>query len=112
VLGAAHRYPELITFSDNIRQLEALAKFGVIDAATAQWLMDAYRGYRAVLHHLSLESVNERVVDAAPYAEKRARVREIWDTTFKEPREEHGQGAAGGGTGGADVKGDIGGGDT
>jgi glutamate-ammonia-ligase adenylyltransferase len=85
VLGSAHRYPELITFTDNIRQLEALARFGVIDAATAQWLTEAYRGYRAVLHHLSLESANERVVDAAPYADKRERVREIWDNTFKEP---------------------------
>jgi glutamate-ammonia-ligase adenylyltransferase len=85
VLGAAHRCPQLIAFTDNIRQLEALADCGVIDVATAQWLMEAYRGYREVLHHLSLESANERVVDAAPYAEKRERVQEIWNKTFAEP---------------------------
>jgi glutamate-ammonia-ligase adenylyltransferase len=85
VLGAAHRHPQLVRFTDNIRQLEALAYFGVIEPATAQWLTEAYRGYRAVLHRLSLESSNERVVDASLHVETRDRVREIWRSTFAEP---------------------------
>jgi glutamine synthetase adenylyltransferase len=59
-----------------------LAAAGVLDAATAQWLTDAYIGYRTVLHHLSLEGQGERVVEAAPYASSRARVVEIWRKTF------------------------------
>ena len=82
VLAAAHEHPDLLTYTDNIRQLEGLAAAGVVDAATAQWLTDAYIGYRTVLHHLSLEGQGERVVEAAPYASPRARVVEIWRKTF------------------------------
>jgi [glutamine synthetase] adenylyltransferase / [glutamine synthetase]-adenylyl-L-tyrosine phosphorylase len=82
VLAAANAHPELLTYTDNIRQLEGLAAAGVLEAATAQWLTDAYIGYRTVLHHLSLEGQGERVVDAAPHAETRARVVEIWRDTF------------------------------
>ena len=72
-----------MTYSDNIRQLEGLAAAGVLGAATAQWLTDAYIGYRTVLHHLTLEGQGERVVEAAPYVETRARVVEIWRGAFE-----------------------------
>jgi len=86
VLAAAHRHPQVVTFTDNIRQLEALDHFGVVSSGTAQWLMEAYRVYRAVLHRSSLEGDGERVVDAAPHAETRARIAAIWQETFSEPR--------------------------
>jgi glutamine synthetase adenylyltransferase/Zn-dependent oligopeptidase len=82
VLDAAFDHAELLTYTDNIRQLEGLAAVGVLDAAAAQWLTETYIGYRTVLHHLSLEG-GERVVEAAPYAETRARVRDIWRSTFE-----------------------------
>jgi [glutamine synthetase] adenylyltransferase / [glutamine synthetase]-adenylyl-L-tyrosine phosphorylase len=83
VLAAADAHPELLTYTDNIRQLEGLAAVGVLAGASAQWLTDAYIGYRTVLHHLSLEGQGERVVEAAPYADTRARVVEIWRETFE-----------------------------
>ena len=83
VLAAAQAHAGLLTFSDNIRQLEGLAAAGVLAAATAQWLTEAYIGYRTVLHHLSLEGQGERVVEAAPYTATRARVIEIWRDTFE-----------------------------
>jgi glutamate-ammonia-ligase adenylyltransferase len=83
VLSAADAYPELLTYTDNIRQLEGLAAVGVLDRARAQWLTDAYIGYRTVLHHLSLEGQGDRVVEAAPYGEMRDRVIEIWRETFE-----------------------------
>lgn len=82
VLAAAHEHPELLTFTDNIRQLEGLAAVGVLDQATAQWLTDTYIAYRTVLHHSSLEGQGERVVEAAAHAETRARVVEIWNAAF------------------------------
>ncbi len=82
VLEAAPRFPQLVTYTDNIRQLESLSYCGVIAEAEAQWLMEAYRGYRAVLHRLSLEADGERVVAAADHAETRARVQAIWERTF------------------------------
>jgi [glutamine synthetase] adenylyltransferase / [glutamine synthetase]-adenylyl-L-tyrosine phosphorylase len=84
VLAAADGHPQLLTYTDNIRQLEGLAAVGMLQPATAQWLTDAYIGYRAVLHHISLEGQGERVVEAAPYAETRARVVEIWRDTFRQ----------------------------
>jgi glutamate-ammonia-ligase adenylyltransferase len=85
VLAAASAHPELVTYSDNIRQLEGLSRVGVLDAATAQWLKDAYIGYRTVLHHLSLEGA-VRVVEAAPHAATRSRVQEIWRAAFDTER--------------------------
>jgi glutamate-ammonia-ligase adenylyltransferase len=81
VLAAASAHPQVVTFSDNIRQLEALARVGVLDEPTALWLKQAYIGYRSVLHHQSLEG-GLRVVEAGPYAGTRARVQGIWRKTF------------------------------
>ncbi len=82
VLANAVAHPELLTYTDNIRQLEGLAAVGILEVAKARWLTEAYIGYRTVLHHLSLEG-GERVVEAAPYEETRARVRDIWRDTFE-----------------------------
>jgi glutamate-ammonia-ligase adenylyltransferase len=83
VLAAADAHPQLLTYTDNIRQLEGLAVVGVLPGTMAQWMTDAYIGYRTVLHHLSLEGQGERVVEAAPYAETRAGVVAIWRETFE-----------------------------
>jgi [glutamine synthetase] adenylyltransferase / [glutamine synthetase]-adenylyl-L-tyrosine phosphorylase len=83
VLAAAQAHPELLTYTDNIRQLEGLAAVGVLDEATAAWLKEAYVSYRMVLHHLSLEGDGERIVAAAPYTPTRDRLREIWRATFE-----------------------------
>jgi [glutamine synthetase] adenylyltransferase / [glutamine synthetase]-adenylyl-L-tyrosine phosphorylase len=83
ILASAKAHPELLTYTDNIRQLEGLAACGIIESATAEWLKGAYIGYRTVLHHLSLEGDGERIVAAAPHSETRARIRKIWDATFE-----------------------------
>ena len=83
VLAAADAHPDLLTYTDNIRQLEGLARVGVLEGATAQWLTDAYIGYRTVLHHMSLEGEGDRVVKADQYAATRARVTMIWRATFE-----------------------------
>ncbi|MCL4721223.1 MAG: bifunctional [glutamate--ammonia ligase]-adenylyl-L-tyrosine phosphorylase/[glutamate--ammonia-ligase] adenylyltransferase, partial [Gammaproteobacteria bacterium] len=53
-LREAPNYPDLLRWSDNIRQLEALAAHGVLGDGAAAGLADAYRSYRQRLHHLSL----------------------------------------------------------
>jgi glutamate-ammonia-ligase adenylyltransferase len=85
VLSEAQRHPELVTYTDNIRQLESLAQVGVVEPATAQWLMDAYRAYRAVLHRLSLEGDGLPVVAAAEFVDQRARIEAIWHAAFDAP---------------------------
>jgi [glutamine synthetase] adenylyltransferase / [glutamine synthetase]-adenylyl-L-tyrosine phosphorylase len=83
VLRSAQAHPALLTYSDNIRQLEGLAAVGLLDEPTALWLKQAYIGYRTVLHHLSLEAEGERVVPAAPYQDARDGVAKIWRATFE-----------------------------
>jgi glutamate-ammonia-ligase adenylyltransferase len=82
VLAAAAEHPELLTYSDNIRQLEGLATIGVRDSETAEWLKQAYIGYRTVLHHLTLEGDGERVVQNEPYRQTRERIKAIWHSVF------------------------------
>jgi len=84
VLASAADHPDLVTYSDNIRQLEGLAAVGVVDAGTALLLKEAYIAYRTVLHHLSLEG-GERVVAAEPHEATREGVRAIWRRTFEAP---------------------------
>ena len=83
VLAGARAHPQLLTYTDNIRQLEALAAVGAIDAATAVWLKETYISYRSVLHHLSLEGDGERIVAAQPYRQTRDRLRAIWHATLE-----------------------------
>jgi glutamate-ammonia-ligase adenylyltransferase len=83
VLAGARAHPELLTYTDNIRQLEGLAAVGAIDEASALWLKQTYISYRTVLHHLSLEGDGERIVAGEPYRETRDRVRAIWHATLE-----------------------------
>ncbi|MDP9064301.1 MAG: bifunctional glutamine synthetase adenylyltransferase/deadenyltransferase, partial [Pseudomonadota bacterium] len=82
VLAAAAEHPDLLRYTDNIRQLEGLAAVGVLNAADAGWLTQAYIAYRSVLHRLSLEG-GERVVAAGPHAAMRRRVSDLWRQTFE-----------------------------
>lgn len=77
----ADRYPELIEFTDNIRQLESLASIDLVPQSTADVLTDAYRMYRQRLHHLSLEG-GSNVVAAEEFATTRAAVTAIWQATM------------------------------
>ena len=54
VLEHARNYPSLIVWSDNIRQLEALAAAGIMQPEHSEQLADIYCDYRSLLHRLSL----------------------------------------------------------
>jgi [glutamine synthetase] adenylyltransferase / [glutamine synthetase]-adenylyl-L-tyrosine phosphorylase len=82
VLASAHDHPELLTYPDNIRQLEGLAAVGVVEPDTAEWLKQTYIGYRTVLHRLSLEG-GARVVPADDHASAREGVEALWRRTFE-----------------------------
>jgi glutamate-ammonia-ligase adenylyltransferase len=74
----SERHAELVTYSDNIRQLESLASIDLVSQQTVDVLTGAYRAYRQRMHHLSLEAA-ETVVPATEFAEIRAAVSAIWD---------------------------------
>ncbi|UJS25452.1 bifunctional [glutamate--ammonia ligase]-adenylyl-L-tyrosine phosphorylase/[glutamate--ammonia-ligase] adenylyltransferase [Thiothrix winogradskyi] len=77
ILAHAHEYPELVRWSDNIRQLDSLQVAGVLPTDTAEALADAYRTLRDRIHELSLQE-QEAVVDAGQFMREREVVRAAW----------------------------------
>ncbi len=84
MLKWADRYPEIVIFSDNIRQLESLASGNLVPQARVDFLVDTYRRYRERLHRLSLAG-EANVVSDAEFADERRGVVEIWAEVMLEP---------------------------
>ncbi len=78
VLSNARDKVELIEYSDNIRQLDALAAMGVLDSETAAQLQDAYRTYRTRHHHLVLNG-ERPLVPPEQFARERSLVAGLWE---------------------------------
>ena len=77
LLAHAHTHPQIVRWSDNIRQLEDLAAAGILEADESQGLAEAYRRLRDCGHRLVLEG-RKTLVDAEEFAKERALVREVW----------------------------------
>jgi len=80
LLSAADR-PEVIFYTDNIRQLGALAAIGRLQPEEAASLQAIYRDYRARAHRLALDS-RPAIVKPADVADQRAQVTTLWDREF------------------------------
>jgi len=78
VLRHAGKYPAVIRYSDNIRQIAALASVGLFDMQTAARLQRTYREFRRRLHHLTLNDHPPNVDDGELTAE-RDFVAAVWD---------------------------------
>ncbi len=81
VLKDADKYADLTEYSDNIRQLEALARDELLPAEDARLLTDTYRDYRTRLHHLALAG-EPGLAPRHEIAEQAARVVALWDQVF------------------------------
>jgi glutamate-ammonia-ligase adenylyltransferase len=77
MLKWADRYPEIVTFSDNIRQLESLASGNLVAQSRVDFLVDTYRKYRQRLHRLSLDGA-KNLIDAHEFEAERRGVIDIW----------------------------------
>ena len=78
VLRNAAIHPDLIEFSDNIRQLDALAAAGLLDDGEAAQLQDHYRDFRRREHRLSLNG-ELPLVGTGVFAEAISDVRRSWE---------------------------------
>ncbi len=76
-LANAHKYPELIRWSDNVRQLESLQQTGILSAEQAETLADIYRTLRDRIHELSLQE-QKATVSAEQFTREREYVRQTW----------------------------------
>ncbi len=77
VLRWAAEYPDLAVWSDNIRQLETLARLELLPGAAAADLTEAYKALRAAYHKSALQDQPRTVADTALVPE-RERVRGLW----------------------------------
>lgn len=83
MLKWADRYPEIVTFSDNIRQLESLASGAIVPQQRVDFLVATYRVYRQRLHRLSLDGT-KNVVDGREFVAERGGVVEVWEEVMRE----------------------------
>ena len=77
VLRWAGDYEGLSRWTDNIRQLQALAEAGLLSDMQSRILIDAYRAYRACSHRQALQQ-QPAVVPGVEFSEYRAAVADIW----------------------------------
>ena len=81
VLRNAAERPQLLTFSDNVRQLEALATEAVVEQEVAQRLTAIYLAFRQRLHRLALIGA-EGIIGDEELSEERGFVASCWDSVF------------------------------
>jgi glutamate-ammonia-ligase adenylyltransferase len=81
VLAHSGEYPELVDFPDNIRQLEGLARVGLVPEELCLRLKDAYLALRRRVHELALDE-GGRVVPEAELQSVRDFVSGVWRSVF------------------------------
>jgi glutamate-ammonia-ligase adenylyltransferase len=81
VLASSAAYPELVEFPDNIRQLEALARVGLVPEELCLSIKDAYLALRRRVHELALDE-GGRVVPEPELAAVRDFVSGVWREVF------------------------------
>ncbi|MEO2268286.1 bifunctional [glutamate--ammonia ligase]-adenylyl-L-tyrosine phosphorylase/[glutamate--ammonia-ligase] adenylyltransferase [Pseudoalteromonas sp. YIC-656] len=84
VLANARTYPELVTYSDNIRILEMAAQCGCISDEQAKQLIHAYCHYRGLYHVLSLRN-QDKVIAKIELAEEINTVQQVWEAYLTPP---------------------------
>ncbi|QEW08103.1 bifunctional [glutamate--ammonia ligase]-adenylyl-L-tyrosine phosphorylase/[glutamate--ammonia-ligase] adenylyltransferase [Nitrincola iocasae] len=79
VLNHANKYPDLLTYTDNIRILDGIEANGLMTAEQAGLLRDAYRVLRSVGHRQALQEQSSSVVADEELSQYRQQVARIWD---------------------------------
>jgi glutamate-ammonia-ligase adenylyltransferase len=81
VLANAEQHTSVFHYSDNIRQLDALAETDCISDQTSSRLQDVYKNYRLRLHHLTLDE-KRPLVSQSEFIAERDYVTGLWEQTF------------------------------
>ena len=77
VLAWSHRYPDLMTYSDNIRQLEAAEAHDLLSTENVAKMKEAYTFYRAAAHRQTLQKQG-RLVPVDTLEENQAVIAQYW----------------------------------
>jgi glutamate-ammonia-ligase adenylyltransferase len=78
-LAWSWRYPQLVTYTDNIRILDALGEAGLVSMDDMHLLQEAYKAYRAAAHRFALQK-QPAVVDGEQFHGERRYVMHMWRT--------------------------------
>lgn len=78
VLRESASHPEVIVYSDNIRQLDALVAAGLLERSTGGRLQEIYCDFRLHQHHLVLDG-RAPMCDARRFAAEREFVASVWN---------------------------------
>jgi glutamate-ammonia-ligase adenylyltransferase len=82
ILLAAHRYPRILKWTDNVRQIQALAEAGIIGDDMAHRLRMAYLTYRSMAHRLSLQE-KPPIVPAEQMKNLRRTIIRFWNQVLR-----------------------------
>lgn len=77
VLAWSWQYPQLVTYTDNIRILDGLGAENLFSADHVRLLQEAYKAYRAAAHRLALQK-QQGVVEGNLFADERHTVMRVW----------------------------------
>jgi glutamate-ammonia-ligase adenylyltransferase len=86
ILRGAGRHPELIRWTDNVRQMETIGKCGLLTADQAELLKTAYLAYRQTVHRQTLQNRNP-VVDGDEFRDLRQGIINLWKEVLAGPVE-------------------------
>jgi glutamate-ammonia-ligase adenylyltransferase len=78
----AHRYPELVVWTDTVRLIQTLIGSAVLNEVTAHVLKHAYLIYRAAAHQLSLQEKPARV-PSEKFERLQQQIQQIWQAAFR-----------------------------
>jgi len=81
ILAHAHQYPDLLQWSDNMRQLDLIAQHGLLGAEEALALQQTYIAYRSLLHKHALDNADYKL-DSTAFSDERRVVTAVWDKLF------------------------------
>jgi len=82
ILANSFKPPELFEFTDNVRQLDAAAKVGVLAEDVAERLRSHYIAYRTTVHREALQGRGKRLTEDTELAQRRQDVQAIWHLVF------------------------------
>jgi glutamate-ammonia-ligase adenylyltransferase len=82
VLGHSHAHASLTLNKGNIALLHMAGEIGLISAALAREVADAYRDYRRLQHKVRLTGASQARVDPEPHEARRAAVKALWSHVF------------------------------
>jgi glutamate-ammonia-ligase adenylyltransferase len=82
ILLAAHRYPRILKWTDNVRQIQELAEAKIIGDDMAHRLRMAYLTYRSMAHRLSLQE-KPPIVPAEQMKSFRRTIIRFWNRVLR-----------------------------